>query len=107
MEIQKFGKLATNLHDKTECFIIIRNLKQLLSGEFVLKKLNRIIKFNKKTWLKSYIDMNTDLRKKFKKQYCKRFFKLMNNAVFRKTTENMKKKTKISNLQQLKKEGII
>ena len=80
--------------------------KQALNGEFVLKKLNRIIKFNKKTWLKSYIDMNTDLRKKFKKKFCNRFFKLMNNAVFRKTTENVKK-TKISNLQQLKKEVII
>ena len=28
MEIQKFGKLATNLHDKTECFIIVRNLNK-------------------------------------------------------------------------------
>ena len=83
-----------------------KKFKQALNGEFVLKKLNRIIKFNKKTWLKSYIDMNTDLRKKFKKKFCNRFFKLMNNAVFRKTTENVKK-TKISNLQQLKKEGII
>ena len=83
-----------------------KKFKQALNGEFVLKKLNRIIKFNKKTWLKSYIDMNTDLRKKFKKKFCNRFFKLMNNAVFRKTTENVKK-TKISNLQQLKKEVII
>ena len=87
-------------------FYNCKKFKQALNGEFVLKKLNRIIKFNKKTWLKSYIDMNTDLRKKFKKKFCNRFFKLMNNAVFRKTMENVKK-TKISNLQQLKKEGII
>ena len=61
MEIEKVQKFVANLHDKTKYVMDIRNLKQALSQGFVLKKVHRIIKLNQKAWLKSYIDMNTDL----------------------------------------------
>ena len=67
---------------KKECIIYIRNLKQALNYELVFKKAHRIIKFNEKDWLKPYIDMNTDLRKKAKVDFKKDYFKLMNNGVF-------------------------
>ena len=55
MKLEKVENLVGNLHDKTEYATHIRNLKQALNHEFVLKKVHKIIKFKQKTWLKSYV----------------------------------------------------
>ena len=67
MKIEKVEKLVTNLYDKIEYVIHLRNLKQALNHGLVLNKVHRVIKSNQKAWLKPHIDMNTDLRKKKQK----------------------------------------
>ena len=71
--------------------IYIRTLKQALKHGLIFKKVHRVIQFNQKAWLKSYIDMNSKLRKKAKEKFEKYFLKLTNNVVFRKAMENVRK----------------
>ena len=91
MKTENVEKPVTNLNDKREHVIHIRNIKQALNHELVLKKVHRVIKFYQKGWLKPYIDMNTKLRKKAKNDFEINFFKLTNNRVFGKSMENVRK----------------
>ena len=67
--------------------IIETNIKSRIK----VKKVHRIIEFHQKAWLKPCIDMNSELRTVAKDDFEKDLFKLMNNAVFGKTIENIRK----------------
>ena len=95
MEINKCKKLLCNLSNKKKYVVHITSLKQTLNHGLKLKKIHRIIEFNQKAWLKPYIDMNTELRKLAKNDFEKDLFKLMNNSVFGKTMESIRKHKEI------------
>ena len=91
MEINKCKKLVCNLQDKKKHVVHIKSLQQALIQGLKLKKIHRVIEFNQRAWLKPYIDMNTELRKLARNDFEKDLFKLMNNSVFGKTKENIRK----------------
>ena len=51
----------------------ITSLKQALNHGLILKELHIVIQFNRKVWLKEYIDKNTELRKQPKNYIGKDF----------------------------------
>ena len=91
MKIYKSSKLLCNLYGKNNYVVHIRSLKQTLDHGLILKTVHRVIQFNQEAWLKEHIDMNAKLRKEAKIDFEKEFLKLMNNSVFGKTMENVRK----------------
>ena len=90
-KIEKCDQLVCNIQYKEKYVVHIRALKQVLNHRLILKNIHRVIQFNQEAWLKPYIDMNTKKRKEAKNEFEEDFFKLMNNAVFGKTMENVRK----------------
>ena len=95
MEINGVEKLVLNLRDKKNYVIHIQALNQVLQHGLRLDRIHQVIEFDQSPWLKTYIDFNTQLRTAAINDVEKDFFKLMNNSVFRKTMENIRKRTNI------------
>ena len=89
------NKLVRNLLPKKNYVVHYRNLKYYLSKGLILKKVHRILEFKKSAWMKAYIDFNTQKRKEANSEADKNLFKLLNNAVYGKTMENLRKRIKI------------
>ena len=90
--VSSVEKLLTTLDDKKHYVLHYRNLKLYLSLGLELKAIHRVLCFKQKPWLKEFVDFNTTKRKSAVNSFDKDFFKLMNNAVYGKSLENVRKR---------------
>ena len=89
------NKFVPNLGSKSKYVVHYKNLQLYLSLRMKLTKVHRILKFKQSDSLKKCVDFNTDKRKNAANSFKKYFFKLMNNSVFGKTLENLRKRISI------------
>ena len=84
-------KLVSNLRNKDRYVLPYRNLQLYM----FLTKVHRALRFDQSPWMEPYIRMNTELRKKAASGFEKDLYKLMNNSVFGKTMENLRRRVDV------------
>ena len=88
-------KLVPNLRNKDRYVLLYRNLQLYMSLDMRLTKVHRAVRFDQSPWMEPYIRMNTELWKKAASDFEKDLCKLMNNSVFGKTMENLRRRVDV------------
>ena len=91
----KSKKLICDWTDKKNYLVDYRMLKFYIRHGMVVDKIHEIISFNQSKWLQNYINFNTQKRNKAKNDFEKDFYKLLKNAFYGKTMENVRNCLKI------------
>ena len=95
VKVDNVEKLICSFKPKNHYVVHYRNLKQYLDEGMILKKVHRGIKFTQSNWMEPYIRKKYRSEKVSLKRFEKDFFKLMNNSVFGKTIENIRKRQNV------------
>jgi hypothetical protein len=88
-------KLIGNLQTKIKYKTYYRNLKLYLSLGMRLLRVHRVLSFKQQAWLKPYVDLNTAKRQLATSEFEGDFYKLVNNAFFGKSMENVRKRRNV------------
>ena len=106
IKLGKVEKLVSSFLPKKNNVVHYKSLKQYIEMGLVLKKVHRGIKFYQSCWMEPYIRKNINLRIeacKAKNKFEEEFFKLMNNSVYGKTIENIRKRQNVKLVDDRKK----
>ena len=95
MIVNGVEKLICHFKPRKNYVVHYQNLRQYLEMGIRLTAVHRGISFYQSSWMEPYIRKNTELRKTAANSFEKDFFKLMNNSVFGKTIENIRKRQNI------------
>jgi hypothetical protein len=98
-------KLVPNLMDKKNYHVHSSNLQLYLELGMVCTKVHRIVQFNQSPWAKEYIMFNTMRRQEATvagDSFLVNLFKLISNAFFGKTMENLRKRRNVELLTSRK-----
>lgn len=106
IKTKKCNKVLFNQYNKRNYVPHIGTLKQALNHRLILRK-THIVQFNQKAWLKRYVDLNTKLSTETTHGFEKYFFKLMNDAAFWRTVENLRKHREIKLVTTTKKRYLV
>ncbi|XP_025406062.1 uncharacterized protein LOC112680241 [Sipha flava] len=88
----KLSKLMATLGSRKNYVVHYLNLKQAVANKLKVNKVHRVFEFRQSAWLAQYINLNTGMRQKAVNDFEKDFYKLMNNSVFGKTMESVRKR---------------
>ena len=103
MIVNGVEKLICHFKPRKNYVVHYRNLRQYLEMGMRITAVHRGISFYQSSWMEPYIRKNTELRKTAANSFEKDFFKLMNNSVFGKTIENIRKRQNIFLIDNRKK----
>ena len=89
------SKLICDWSDKKNYLVHYRMLKFYVRHGMIVDKIHDIISFRQSRWLEKYINFNTQERSQAVNDFEKDFYKLLNNAFYGKTMENVRNRLKI------------
>ena len=88
-------KLVPNFHPKELYVVYWKNLNYYVSKGLRVTAIHRAVSFTESAWLRPYVELNTRLRHGAKSTQERDLFKLLNNALYGKTIENLKNRSDI------------